>query len=223
MIVELPWNFYYRFNDYTSNGQSQLLNLVKECIKEKYPSTCVKGDGQVVVIDFSDGISFEIVPAFLNEDNSYKHIDTHKGGSWQNTNPRAEIDAMNELNKVSNSNLKRLCKMVRAWKVHNNVNIKGILIDTLAYKFMKTWKYKDKSYLYYDFMSRDFFKFLINEHEKTKLLTPGSGRYIVNDGAFKIKAKQAYNDSIEAIRLYEEETYEARCKWRNIYGKKFPR
>ena len=47
--------------------------------------------------------------------------------------------------------------MVRAWKEKCNVPISGILIDTLAYKFIENWTYKDKSYLYYDFMSRDFF------------------------------------------------------------------
>lgn len=38
--------------------------------------------------------------------------------------------------------------MARAWKDNCNVPISGILIDTLAYKFLKTWEYKDMGYIY---------------------------------------------------------------------------
>ena len=43
----------------------------------------------------------------------------------------------------------------------------GLLIDTLAYNFLKsTSDYDSKSYLYYDEMVRDFFKYLANEPDK---------------------------------------------------------
>ena len=35
-----------------------------------------------------------------------------------------------------------------------------MLIDTLAYQFIDGWGYKDKSYLYHDFLVRDFFYYL---------------------------------------------------------------
>ena len=41
--------------------------------------------------------------------------------------------------------------MLRAWKQEHNINISGILIDTLAYNFIKQWAYRNKSYFYYDF------------------------------------------------------------------------
>lgn len=67
---------------------------------------------------------------------------------------------MNNGNRDTNKNLKRLCRIARAWKEKCNVSMSGILIDTLAYKFLNDWKYKDKSYFCYDFMNRDFFKYL---------------------------------------------------------------
>lgn len=222
IIVELPWSIYYRYNDYTSNGQSQLLYNVRNALAKTYPTSKVKGDGQVVGISFSDGISFEIVPAFENADKSYMHIDTHNGGKWKNTNPRSEISAMNELNKNTNGNLKRLCKMIRAWKNVNNVAMSGILIDTLAYRFIKEWAYREKSYFYYDWMSRDFFKFLLDESEKRYWLTPGSSRYVYKNGEFKFKAKKAYEIAIEATDNYEEFPCYSKGKWREIYGTKFP-
>jgi hypothetical protein len=54
----------YNNNNYTYNGQSVLLQAVKNSIKNRYPRTDVRGDGQVVVVPFSDGMRFEVVPAF---------------------------------------------------------------------------------------------------------------------------------------------------------------
>ena len=53
--------------------------------------------------------------------------------------------------------------MARAWKDNWDVPIGGLLIDTLAYNFIKDWEHRDKSYTYYDWMSRDFFEYL-NHH-----------------------------------------------------------
>ena len=52
-IYELPYEVFEKFDDYESNGQSQLLNEIRDTLKEKYPSTDIKGDGQVVVIAFT--------------------------------------------------------------------------------------------------------------------------------------------------------------------------
>ncbi|MEG1310486.1 MAG: nucleotidyltransferase [Romboutsia sp.] len=222
IIVELPKLYYDRFNGYASNGQSQFLTNVKNSIILSYPNSKIKSDGQVVSIDFSDGISFEVVPAFRQWDGSYKHADSNNGGKWKETDPRSEISAMNQLNKEANGNLKRLCKMVRAWKNTNNVIMSGILIDTLAYRFMQQWENKDKSYLFYDWMTRDFFKFLVDESYKSYWRKPGSDTFIWKDGDFKYKAKSAYEIAKIAVIEYEKYPYLTREKWREIYGTKFP-
>ncbi|PCD84815.1 nucleotidyltransferase [Lysinibacillus fusiformis] len=224
MIVVLPFSTYNKFNNYTSNGQSALLSEVKEVLKKTYSTSFLKGDGQVIGINFTDGINFEIVPSFVNSDNkSFTYPDTHNGGSWKTTDPRSEIEAINKLNSDTNKNLKRLCRMIRAWKYNCNVPMSGILIDTLAYKFLKDWEYKDKSFLYYDFMSRDFFKYLKDiDKEKLYWLAPGSNRYVWKDGNFQSKALQAYNKSLEAISNEGNDSV-AKQKWREIYGSKFPR
>ncbi|WP_443606833.1 hypothetical protein [Alistipes putredinis] len=37
---------------------------MKNAILQTYPNSDIHGDGQVVVINFSDGIKFEVLPAF---------------------------------------------------------------------------------------------------------------------------------------------------------------
>lgn len=223
IIIRLPYDTYKRFNNYLSNGQSALLQEVKSILQKTYSTSHIKGDGQVIGINFKDGINFEIVPGFINKDSkSYTYPDTNNGGSWKDTNPRSEIEAMNSLNNDTNRNLKRLCRMARAWKDRNNVLMSGILIDTSAYNFIKNWKYKGESYVYYDWMSRDFFKYLKDiDREKSSWLKPGSNARLEKNGSFQNKASIAYEKSLEAIS-YESNEYTAKQKWREIYGTKFP-
>ncbi len=223
MLFWLTYDDYVRFNKHSGNGQSALLQEVKTCIQKTYKSY-MRADGQVIKVDFTDGVTFEIVPCFLNTDDSFTYPDTNNGGSWKTTNPRPEIAEMTSMNNTCNKNLKRLCRMARAWKDKWNVPIGGLLIDTLAYNFLKDWEHKDKSYVYYDWMSRDFFKFLSEQDEnKNYWLSPGARQYVWRKGKFEYKAKQCYNKSLEAIQAETDEYYyTAKSKWREIYGTKFP-
>ncbi len=222
MIFQLPYSEYVKYNSYTSNGQSALLQAVKKSIENTYKSS-MKADGQVIVISFTDGITFELVPAFINKDDSFTFPDSNGGGSWKTTNPKPEIKEMTDKNILWNRNLKRLCRMVRAWKYKWDVPIGGLLIDTLAYNFMSSCQHKDKSYLYYDFISRDFFKYLSEQNsEQSYWLSPGARQYVWRKGNFEYKAKQCYNISLEAIEKEKDYPYTAKLKWREIYGTKFP-
>lgn len=224
MLFVLPFSVYKQYNDYVGNGQSALLQAVKTSLQKTYSTSHIGGDGQVVKIRFDDGIEFEIVPCFINKDGiSYTYPDTNSGGSWKITNPRAEINEMNDSNKKFNFNLKRLCRMARAWKDKWNVPMGGLLIDTLAYNFMKSWQYNDKSYFYYDYMTRDFLLYLSNQNtDKQYWLAVGSNQYVYRKGTFEHKAKQCYNLAVEACNLEaDNKDYSANQKWREIYGTKF--
>lgn len=223
MIFQLPYSTYETYNNYTGNKQSSLLQAVKKSVENTYSPTYIRADGQVIKLDFTDGINFELVPAFINKDDSYTFPDSNDGGSWKTTNPKPEIAEMTLKNYEWNKNLKRLCRMARAWKDYCNVNMGGLLIDTLAYNFMTDWANKDKSYLYYDFMSRDFFQYLFNQSEsQTYWLSPGARQYVYRKGNFEYKAKQAYNLAVEAIAKEKDYPTTAKSKWREIYGTKFP-
>lgn len=223
VLMRLPWSIHEQYDKYNDNGQSALLQAVRDSLKKTYPTTHVKGDGQVVQINFDDGVSFEIVPGFLYESGKYAYPDTNNGGSWKTTDPKPEIETIKKANDDCNGNLKNLCRMMRAWKDEWNVPMGGLLIDTLAYQFMKDWSHRTNSYTYYDWMSRDFFEFLKNQDEKkTYWLAPGSGQYVWKRGDFHWKAVHSYNLALEAIEYEEKEMpYSADGKWREIYGSKF--
>ena len=66
ILITLPQHEYTRFDTMKGNGQSRLLQAVKNSIILSYPKSNIRADGQVIVIDFSDGIKFEVLPAFEN-------------------------------------------------------------------------------------------------------------------------------------------------------------
>lgn len=223
ILYIMPPEYYTKYDSYKGNGQSALLQDVKKSIAKTYTNTEISGDGQVVKVSFSDGVVFEVVPCFKLTDGSFWYPDTHNGGSWKITNPKPEINAINDLNNKTNKNLKRLCRMIRAWKDYCNVPMGGLLIDTFAYRFLKDWKYNDKSYLYYDWMTRDFFKYLSEQNDNQSYWQAvGSNQYIYPKGKFAAKARTAYNNALNAIK-YEEQNNEAMSNyyWRKIYGTKF--
>lgn len=224
VLFRLPFDVYSQYNSHLGNGQSALLQAVRAAIKRTYTFTDIGADGQVVVVPFSDNITFEVLPAFLNNDGSYTYPNANAGGSWKTTDPKPEIDAVDNRDRACNGNLKLLGRMMRAWKAEWSVPISGLLIDTLAYNFIASWQYRDKSYLYYDYMSRDFFAYLAGQNESQEYwLSPGAGQYVWRTGKFEYKAARCRNISVEAIAHdVKGETWSARQRWREVYGIDYP-
>lgn len=220
----LPNSLYHQYNAHLGNGQSQLLQAVRASIRKTYSTSDAFGDGQVVVIAFNDGITFEVLPAFINDAGSWTHPNSNAGGSWAITNPRAEIDAIHNENLAANGNLKCLARMMRRWKYQNGVPISGWLIDTLSYQFIKSWSYKDKSFLYHDYMARDFFAFMASQSTtQSYWRAPGSGSNVPTKGNFQRAANTAHGLALQAIKQ-RADGYEwaSRQSWRTIFGTTFP-
>lgn len=208
------------WDNYKDGGQSKLLSDTAAAIRARYPKTTVRVDRLVVQAVYSN-FTVEAQPVFEQSDGSFKYPDTYNGGSWKITRPREEIQAMSEFMADKNNNLRRLCKMIRAWKNKHGVGIGGLLIDTLAHNFLKsTGEYDDKSYLYYDYMSRDFFSYLKDLPEMDYLLALGSGQRVKVKKNFQRKAKKAHDLCLKAIEADGKDNQND--KWRAVYGRLFP-
>jgi len=217
MLYIMPKTSWDDYND--ENAPKRILNKVRDAILARYPTTEVKVDRCVVSISYTD-FHIEVQPVFEQDDGSYKYPDTYDE-CWKITKPREEMDAITKMDSNKNGNLRNLCKMSRAWKNKHGVGIGGLLIDTLAYNFLEqTQEYDDKSYLYYDFLSRDFFEYLSNEPKQDYYLAPGSNQRVKVKQAFQAKAKKAYKLCLDAIEAEKEKSVNE--KWRKVYGKPFP-
>lgn len=208
------------WDNYKDGGQSKLLSDTAAAIRARYPTTTVRVDRLVVQAIYSD-FRIEAQPVFEQDDGSFKYPDTYDGGSWKITKPRDEIQAMTEFKAEKNDNLRRLCKMARAWKNKHGVGIGGLLIDTLAHKFLtSTDEYDEKSYLYYDYMSRDFFAYLKDIPTQDFFAALGSGQRVKVKNNFQRKAKKAYDLCLKAIDA--EGQNNQNTKWRAVFGRLFP-
>ena len=217
MIYIMPAS---RWEDYKSGGQYKLLKAAKDAISARYPTTTVRVDRLVVRVLYKD-FHIEVQPAFEQDDGSFKYPDTAGDGSWKITKPREEIDEMAASNVRKNRNLRRLCKMARAWKNKHGVAMGGLLIDTLAYNFLEsTDAYDERSYYYYDFMSRDFFEYLSNEEDHEFYAAVGSRQRVRVKRKFQTKAKKALALCEKAIAASGQKN--ERQKWRDVFGKAFP-
>lgn len=149
VLIKLPNSEYNHFTSLQGNGQSRLIQAVKEAVLNKYPNTDIKGDGQVVVIQFYDKMRFEILPAFLQEaQGTYLYPDTHMGGNWMSTNPQAEQEAMKKKNSEAESNglLFDTCKHIRYVRdvCYSSYKLSGILIDSFVYNAIRDWHWLRK-------------------------------------------------------------------------------
>lgn len=220
MIFILPaskWDVYNK-----AGGQTKLLQDTKSAISNTYSSSDIKVDRCVVTVNFTDA-HIDVQPVFEIDDQDYRYPDTYGDGTWKTTKPRKEMDAMVEFEDNKNKNLRRLCKMARAWKNKHGVYMGGLLIDTLAYNFLKsTDVYDVKSFASYDEMCRDFFKYLYDQPKDQKEYGAlGSKQRVKVKKSFKRKAKKAYDLAIEAIDGSSDRI--KHNKWRDIFGNDFPK
>lgn len=223
MIVELPWSLYSRYDSYIGNGQSALLQDVRKTLQKTYSTSAINADGQVIDIKFTDGIKFEVVPAFKFNDGSYYYADTNNGGRWRSMNPKAEISALNTLNNCKNGNVKRFCRMVRAWNHTNTVLMPGYLIDATVYRFLANYQYAGESYTYFDWFSRDYFQYLLDNADQTYWIFPGSNTHVSSKYSFDYDARKARLLIDEALEAYSADfAWTWATKWRGVYGTKFP-
>ncbi|WP_417555032.1 SMODS domain-containing nucleotidyltransferase [Microbacterium sp.] len=219
MIYILPSAIRDDYNNGT--GPRRMLNRVRDDLKARYKDTDIRVDQCVVRVQFtSSAFKFEVQPAFENDDGSFDYPDT-KAEDWKVTKPREEIEATKECNDRTSMNMRRLARMVRAWKNTSGANMGGLLIDTLVYNFFsQTSDYDFASTGSFDLMARDFFEFLKDEPEQDYYLALGSRQRVYVKRRFQPKAKKAYNRCLEAIDL--EGKAAANKKWREVFGASVP-
>ena len=212
------------WDTYKDGKQGKLLSDTRDAIKARYPQTEVKVDSPVVTVTYTN-FHVEVQPVFEEEDDNgniqYKFPDTHNGGRWRVTKPRQEMAAMKEFVDQKNKNLRKLCKMARAWKNKHGVYMGGLVIDTLAHNFLKSVDtYDNKGVASYGELCRDFFEFLMNQPNQDHYQALGSGQDVKVKKKFQRKAKKAHSLALKAIEAGTDNS--ANKKWKKVFGRPFP-
>ncbi|WP_457391315.1 SMODS domain-containing nucleotidyltransferase [Roseateles sp. P5_E1] len=222
----LPVDVYHRFEKYAAgvNKQSALLQEVKAKLLASYPTSNIKGDGPVVLAGFTS-YSVEVVPAFLysDEERSYYVCDTKNGGSYMKTMPLHEVDAITAADGRTAGNARRLIRMLKAWQAWCSVPIKSFYLELLAIEFLDQCEWRGKGYFYYDWISRDFFKWVITK-ANTHLWAPGTYQMLWLGEAWKSRAESAYARAAKACEFERSnDMANAGDEWQKIYGNDIPK
>lgn len=218
----LPVAVHTRFQGHVWNRQSALLQEVKCALAETYPVTDMSGDGQVVVVRFGT-YSVEVVPAFLLSNGRYWICNTNDGGSYKETDPRAEVGYINTLNQANNGNLRPLIRMLKAWQAYCSVPIKSFQLELLAADFISKSPWRLYDFFWFDWITRDFF-FYLYHRANTFIPVPGTLETIYLGNDWQSRAESAY---WRAVKASDHDQYNrvdaAGDEWQKIFGSQIPR
>ncbi|MBE1551917.1 hypothetical protein GGC64_006004 [Mycobacterium sp. OAS707] len=222
VLFRMPPGTYSRFNDYTGNGQSALLQEVREVLRQRYPRTEIRGDGPVVVVSFSDQPAVEVVPGVLVADGSnilYAEAwvpVTRDGGEWERADYGAELGALDAADGPLGGQLRRLIRYMKAWRRHCDTELKSIVLELMAVDFAKTWSDERSSFTFDDWLVRDFLRYMVNNYTTTYRL-PGTAKTIETGYGWYIEALE---DAAEACR-HDPDDVLYRHYWRKVLGDDF--
>lgn len=218
VFMQLPLEVYTRVEGLAGNKQSALLQEVKSHLATTYWQTDMRGDGQVVVVNFNT-IKVEVVPVFRwNNDGAWLMPDTNNGGRWRIVYPDAEGVALDRADVVGNRNCRPLIQIAKSWKYHCNVPIKSFHLEQLVAEFLKNYAHRDRDYFYYDWFIRDFLYFLCGKRNAL-IYAPASNEMVDIGDAWYSRAATAYDRAVKACE-YEREDYIVLAgeEWQKLFG-----
>jgi Second Messenger Oligonucleotide or Dinucleotide Synthetase domain len=221
VVFILPYDVYLRFEDRTGNKQSQILQELRTNLKgSTYPRTEIVGDRHVVIVEV-DGVTIEVVPAFLLTDGRYWVCDTKDEGRYKLADPAAELQAL-QVATTSNENARQLTRMLKKWQLHKDVPIKAFQLERLAIEFLAQWPYRMHDRFWYDWMVRDFFVYMLDRADGWVRM-PGTDEWIQLGSSWLNAAKRA-SLSAGVACIHERansETLAGRA-WGEIFGDAVP-
>lgn len=210
VLFKIPQKTFDKYDAYTSNGQSALLQEVKDILKEKYTTTdTIKAWGKVVLVKFTKNHhNVELLPALELEDGTFKIPNSENGGSWEIFDPRDEIKKFDESNQCTDGLTRDMAKMLKAW-AHNTTSMSyksckrmDDIIGFLKENYTKGADGDD-----YDKIVFEFFDYMISRC----------------DDSIKSYIQTALDRATKALEYKDsDKPKEASEEWRKIFGSEFP-
>jgi Second Messenger Oligonucleotide or Dinucleotide Synthetase domain len=218
----IPYEVYLRYEGRSGNRQSALLQEVKSVLCGTYPSTEMRGDGQVVVVRFSNSYSVEVVPAILLQNGRYWICDTAEQGKYRVTDPQAEAMYIENVDISTNRNLRPLIRMLKSWQAFCSVPIKSFQIELVAAEFLVQSPWRQHDYFWFDWILRDFFVYLYSR-SNSYVRIPGTSELSFLGCDWQSRAANAWNRAFKACE-YEQSNYVAAAgeEWQKIFGPDIP-
>lgn len=223
LVYALPVGTQQRVEAMSGNGQSVLLQEVRRVLLGRFPRTEIRGDGPVVVVEFSSGVSVEVVPAVAVTDRSVFRARclvpvTRGGGSWELADYGAQWDAVKRLDARRDGQYSRLIRYMKAWRRTKAAVLKSVVLELMALDFFRTWDSEGKkaTHVYDDWLVRDFLGYMVDHQDRTYRL-PGVIKELSTGYGWRIDAKESFDDATRAC-LFGDESPSYVINWRKVLG-----
>lgn len=206
VLFKMPESEYERYDNYESNGQSKLLQEVKEILNKTYTTTDdIKGWGKVIVVKFSEGAhNVEILPAWSLDNNNYKIPNSEHSGSWEEFDPVSDIERLNKSEEKTGMT-KQLIQMIKKWDDNCSVAIISFEIEEFVLDFLSDYDCEEKTT---SEIICAFFKYLqkkIDSRQKSHVETAIKR----SAKAYEYEVAEKYDDAID--------------EWIKVFGADFPK
>jgi len=205
VLFFMPDERFDQYDDNESNGQSQLLQDIKNVLSEKYTTTDkIKGWGKVVLIEFSDGThNIELLPAWEQDNGKFIIPNTESGGFWETWDPRAEIQKIEDSDHSTQGKTRFLIRVIKKWSENCSTKLKSFEIEKYVLEFLSGHEYEDMDYA---ILARDFFTYASN----------------IADNEHRSHLETARDRAIKACDFEDEGKIEkAIQEWKKIFGDDF--
>ena len=212
VLFQIPQETFDKFDNYEINGQSALLQEIKDVLKETYSTTDkISVWGKVVLVKMADNThNVEVLPAKEKENGTFTIPNSSDGGSWEEFDPRTQIDEFQSSNDRTNGLTAELARMMKAWK-RNTLSMNYPSYELLSDIML--------------FLDTEFTSG--TEQEEYPELVKNFLDYIKNrciDENRKSHIETAYNRSVKAIEYIDsDKPKEASEKWHKVFGDQFPK
>lgn len=222
LLFKMPAEEFNRFDSLAGNKQSQLLQEVREVLKDKFSTTEeIRAFGKVIVIGFSEGThTVELLPAWLLASGSYRIPNSENGGSWDTWNPVAEIENISKSNQATGCT-SSLIRMIKCWTRVCSTPLKSFVVEILVVNYLQT-KHNNSVTCSYPELVLGFFEYL--KAQKNSITTSPADSSIINLGEeWYSRAESAYARAQKAIALESEgKLRDASLEWQKVFGADFP-
>ena len=216
LLFEIPSQVVQKYQSYSGNIQSYLLQEIRNTLSPTYPQTEIKGDRHVVSVNFQT-LNIEVVPWFHHQGQIYI-CDTKNGGNFIINDYAKELDSLKYQNQLTYGNTTNLIKLIKQWKNANSIQISSFAIELLVMEFLHYYINKSKSLYWYDWIVRDFFHHL-SLRQSLKIKIPFTDEELTLDHQVISRARAAHEQSCHASE-YERynNNLSAANKWSEVFG-----
>ncbi len=213
IAYELPRRLTENLLTMQHGGAIAILALVDRLIKEKFPHAKKHPESGSIRLTLDVGAIIDLRPCIRNAAAEFAYPDGRRQGAWRIFSPHLGIEAFRKLDGETRENLIFLCRAIRIWRDQKKVPLSGILIDTLAYRFIETSPYRRKSFRYQDCIFRDFLGYLSSiDAEQEWWYAPGSKEPVFRKGNFEAKALEGFHLVQQAMEF--EAAFQHRAAWK---------